>query len=144
MLIVVCWIKSLIGLNTFTISLERKNDFGWPKIMLDETKFQRNFYPTLFVSSSEMFMLDWIKKEFSSNIVSPVTSIEYLLIFSKELNSIDWITFIYSSFTMSNDEKISISPITRNFSQKDVNDGIINKQKQKAAVEGGVTNDLKD
>ena len=34
--------------------------------------------------------------------------------------------------------------MTGNFSQKDVNDGVINKQKQKAAVEGGVTNDLKD
>ena len=45
---------------------------------------------------------------------------------------------------MSNDEKIPISPITGNFSQKDVNDGVINKQKQKAAVEGDVTNDLKD
>ena len=45
---------------------------------------------------------------------------------------------------MSNDEKISISPITRNFSQKDVNDGVIKKQKQKVAVEGSVTNDLKD
>ena len=45
---------------------------------------------------------------------------------------------------MSNDEKIPISLITGNFSQKDVNDGVINKQKQKAAVEGGVTNDLKD
>ena len=45
---------------------------------------------------------------------------------------------------MSNDEKISISPITGHFSQKDVNDGVINKQKQKSAVEGYVTNDLKD
>ena len=45
---------------------------------------------------------------------------------------------------MSNDEKISISPITGNFSQKDINDGVINKQKQKSAVEGVVTNDLKD
>ena len=35
-------------------------------------------------------------------------------------------------------KKIPNSPITGNFSQKDVNDGIINKQKQKAAVEGGV------
>ena len=34
--------------------------------------------------------------------------------------------------------------MTGNFSQKDVNDGVINKQKQKAAVEGGVTNELKD
>ena len=34
--------------------------------------------------------------------------------------------------------------MTGNFSQKDFNDGVINKQKQKAAVEGGVTNDLKD
>ena len=37
-----------------------------------------------------------------------------------------------------------ISPITGNFSQKDLNDGVINKQKQKATVEGDVTNDLKD
>ena len=43
-----------------------------------------------------------------------------------------------------NDEKMSISPITGNFSQKDLNDSVINKEKQKAAVEGGVTNDLKD
>ena len=39
---------------------------------------------------------------------------------------------------------MSISPITGNFSQKDLNDDGIMKQKQKAAVEGGVTNDLKD
>ena len=39
---------------------------------------------------------------------------------------------------------MSISPITGNFSQKDLNDGVIMKQKQKATVEGGVTNDLKD
>ena len=45
---------------------------------------------------------------------------------------------------MSNSEKISIFPITGNFSRKDVNDGVINKQKQKAAAEGGVTNNLKD
>ena len=43
-----------------------------------------------------------------------------------------------------NDEKISNSTITGNFSQKDVNDGIINKQKQKVAVEGGVEDDLED
>ena len=41
-------------------------------------------------------------------------------------------------------EKISISPKTGNFPQKDVSDGVINKHKQKAAVKGGVTNDLKD
>ena len=41
-------------------------------------------------------------------------------------------------------KKIPNSPITGNFSQKDVNDGIINKQKQKAAVEGGVKDDLED
>ena len=34
--------------------------------------------------------------------------------------------------------------MTGNFSQKDFNDVVINKQKQKSAVEGGVTNDLKD
>ena len=45
---------------------------------------------------------------------------------------------------MSNEEKISISPITGNLSQKDVSDGVLNKQKQKARAEGGVTNDLKD
>ena len=45
---------------------------------------------------------------------------------------------------MSIDEKISISPKTGNFSQKDVSDGVINKQKQKATVKRGVTNDLKD
>ena len=48
---------------------------------------------------------------------------------------------MYSPFTISNGEKISISPMTENFSQKDFNDGVINKQKQKSAVEGGVTND---
>ena len=37
-----------------------------------------------------------------------------------------------------------ISPITGNFFQKDLNDSVINKEKQKAAVEGGVTNDLQD
>ena len=42
---------------------------------------------------------------------------------------------------MSNDEKVSIFSRTGNFSQKDVSDGEINKQKQKATVEGGVTND---
>ena len=36
---------------------------------------------------------------------------------------------------MSNDEKISISPTTGDFSEKDVSDGIINKEKQKTAVE---------
>ena len=41
---------------------------------------------------------------------------------------------------MTNDEKISISPTTGDFSEKDVSDGVINKQKQKAAVEDGVTN----
>ena len=45
---------------------------------------------------------------------------------------------------MSNDEKIHISPIAGNFSQNDFNDGVINKQKEKSAVEGDVTNDLKD
>ena len=45
---------------------------------------------------------------------------------------------------MSNNEKMPISPITGNFFQKDLNDSVINKEKQKAAVEGGVTNDLKD
>ena len=45
---------------------------------------------------------------------------------------------------MSNNEKMPISPITGNFSQKDLNDSVINKEKQKAAVQGGVTNDLKD
>ena len=39
-------------------------------------------------------------------------------------------------------KKTPNSPITGNFSQKDVNDGKINKQKQKAAVEGGVKDDL--
>ena len=39
-------------------------------------------------------------------------------------------------------KKIPNSPITRNFSRKDVNDGIINKQKQKTAIEGGVKDDL--
>ena len=43
-----------------------------------------------------------------------------------------------------NDEKMSISSITGNFSQKDLNNSVINKEKQKAAVEGGVTTDLKD
>ena len=42
---------------------------------------------------------------------------------------------------MSNDKKISISPKTGDFSEKDVSDGVINKQKQKAAVEGGVIQD---
>ena len=54
------------------------------------------------------------------------------------------VILIYSPFTISNGEKISISLMNGNFSRKDVNDGVINKQKQKAAVEGGVTNDLKD
>ena len=45
---------------------------------------------------------------------------------------------------MSNNEKMPISPITGNFSQKDLNDSVINKEKQKAAVQGGVANDLKD
>ena len=45
---------------------------------------------------------------------------------------------------MTIDEKISISPKTGNFSQKDVSDGVINKQKQKATVKRGVTNELKD
>ena len=45
---------------------------------------------------------------------------------------------------MSNDEKISISPITGNFSQKDVRDGVINNQYQKAAAEEGVINHIKD
>ena len=43
-----------------------------------------------------------------------------------------------------NDEKMSISSITGNFSRKDLNDSVINKEKQKVAVEGGATNDLKD
>ena len=42
---------------------------------------------------------------------------------------------------MSNDEKISISPTTGDFSEKDFSDGVINKQKQKAAVEAGVIQD---
>ena len=33
-------------------------------------------------------------------------------------------------------EKISISPKTGNFPQKDVSDGVINKHKQKATVKG--------
>ena len=37
-----------------------------------------------------------------------------------------------------------ICPITGSFSQKDLNDSVINKEKKKAAVEGGVTNNLKD
>ena len=45
---------------------------------------------------------------------------------------------------MSNDEKISISPTNRDFSEKHVSDGVINKQEQKAAVEEGVTNYSKD
>ena len=39
------------------------------------------------------------------------------------------VIFIYSSFTMSNDEKVLISSITGHFSQKDASDGVINKQK---------------
>ena len=42
---------------------------------------------------------------------------------------------------MSNDEKISISATTGDFSEKDFSDGVINKQKQKAAVEAGVIQD---
>ena len=34
--------------------------------------------------------------------------------------------------------------MTGNFPQKDFNDGVMNKQKQKSTVGGGVTNDLKD
>ena len=41
-------------------------------------------------------------------------------------------------------KKTPNSPITGNFSQKYVNDGKINKQKQKAAVEGGAKDDLED
>ena len=42
---------------------------------------------------------------------------------------------------MSNDEKISISTTTGDFSEKDFSDGVINIQKQKAAVEVGVIQD---
>ena len=41
-------------------------------------------------------------------------------------------------------KKTPNSSITGNFSQKDVNDGKISKQKQTAAVEGGVKDDLED
>ena len=66
---------------------------------------------------------------------------EFRRITSNAKNCLEFLLLVnYSSSTMSSNKEISISLITGNVSQKYFSDGEMNKQKQKAAVEGGIAN----
>ena len=92
-----------------------KNYVGW-KFVCFRTNFVQHFF------CQYNFYVGLVQKGFPSNIRPTVTSIEYLLIFSNKLYSME--------FGLKCSEK-EIS--------KFVSDGEINKRKRKAAVERGTT-----